>query len=72
MDELKFNSEEWKEQLKGKSPEEIAELVGNYYEDKYGEDRIFSQKKIIGLFFFALVLIFVFITFFRLFSHLSQ
>ncbi len=71
MKESDFNSEEWKKELKGKSPEEIAEIVGNYYEKKYGNDRPFSPAKIIGLFFFALILILVFIIFLRLFSRLS-
>ncbi|MCM8766914.1 MAG: hypothetical protein NC934_04460 [Candidatus Omnitrophica bacterium] len=32
---IDFNSPEWKERLKGKSPEEIAQIVGEYYEKKY-------------------------------------
>jgi len=74
MDDLKFDSNEWKEKLKGKSPEEIAEIVGNYYEEKYNQDRIFSPKKIIGIVLFTLFIIFIFIIFFiffRLFSQLS-
>lgn len=71
MEQFKFDSEEWKEKLKGKSPEEIAEIVGSYYEEQYGKDRVFSPKRIIGLFFFALVLVLVFITFYRLFSRFS-
>jgi len=72
MEDRKLDSEEWKEKLKGKSPEEIAEIVGNYYENQYGKERTVSSKKIISLVFFALILILVFITFFRLFSRLSR
>ncbi|MFN4227514.1 MAG: hypothetical protein ACK4F0_05185 [Candidatus Ratteibacteria bacterium] len=32
---INFDSPEWKEKLKGKSPEEIARIVGEYYERKY-------------------------------------
>lgn len=71
MEESDFNSEEWKKKLKGKSPEEIAEIVGKHYEKKYGSDRVFSPAKIIGLFLFALILILVFMVLLRLFSSLS-
>jgi hypothetical protein len=72
MDDLKIGSEEWKERLKGKSPEEIAEIVGDYYEELYGKDAAFPTKRILGLVFFALILGLVFITFFQLFSRLSR
>jgi hypothetical protein len=32
---IDFNSPEWKEKIKGKSPEEIARIVEEYYEIKY-------------------------------------
>jgi hypothetical protein len=71
MENFNIDSEEWKEKLKGKSPEEIAEIVGSYYREKYSKDRSFSPAKIIALLFFALIFILIFIIFLRLFSHLS-
>lgn len=39
------DSEELKARLKGKSPEEIAEIVGRYYETQYEKEKLFAGKK---------------------------
>ncbi len=57
MDKIDFNSEEWKEKLKGKSPEEIAKIVGDYYEEKYKDITEIDKKRIIGLIVFLLIVI---------------
>lgn len=56
---IDFNSPEWKERLKGKSPEEIARIVGEYYETKYKKDYpVFPWKiLIVIIFFFNLIII---------------
>jgi len=53
---IDFNSNEWKEKLKGKSPEEIAKIVGDYYEDKYKDIPEFDKKKIIIWIVFLIIL----------------
>ena len=63
MNKVNLDSEEWKKKLKDKSPEEIAEIVGSYYEDKYGMENTLPLKKIIGIVFFISVLILVFAVF---------
>jgi len=64
MDKIDFNSDEWKEKLKGKKPEEIATIVGAYYEEKYKDITEFDKKRLIGwivfLFIVILGIIFVF------------
>ncbi|MBN1445807.1 MAG: hypothetical protein JW957_06845 [Candidatus Omnitrophica bacterium] len=57
MKDFDINSEEWKERLKGKSPEEIAEIVGAHYEEKYGKDPVLPKGKIIGLAIFFLIMV---------------
>lgn len=53
-----FNSPEWKESLKGKTPEEIAEMVAAVYEDERIQDSLPSVK---GLIIFFSVIFFIFI-----------
>ncbi|MCD6396359.1 MAG: hypothetical protein J7L71_02350 [Spirochaetaceae bacterium] len=57
MDKIDFNSDEWKEKLKGKSPEEIAKIVGNYYEEKYKDITEFDKKRVIGWIVFLVIVI---------------
>lgn len=71
MKEIDFNSNDWKEKIKGKSPEEIAHLVGSYYEEKYGKERFWSGR-MIGLITFFLILVFIFIMIYRLLNNLSM
>lgn len=72
MKDIDFNSDEWKEKLKGKSPEEIAEIVRSYYEEKYGEEIRFWSGRMIGLVVFVLILIFIFIIMYRLLSSIAK
>ncbi len=44
---MDFNSDNWKDKLKGKSPEEIAKIVGDYYEEQYKDIHEFDKRKII-------------------------
>ena len=69
---IDFNSEEWKEKIKGKTPEEIAQIVGSYYEEKYGEETRFWSGRMIGMVVFILILIFIFIMLYRLLENLAQ
>lgn len=57
MDKIDFNSDEWKEKLKGKSPEEIAKIVGDYYEEKYKNITELDKKRLIGWIVFLLIVI---------------
>ncbi|HDN97837.1 MAG TPA: hypothetical protein ENG68_01595 [bacterium] len=52
-----FNFEELKEKLKGKPPEEIAKIVGSYYEEKYKELLSFPWKRLIIFIIFLIILI---------------
>ena len=61
VEKIDFNSEEWKEKLKDKSPEEIAEIVASYYEEKYKELSPFSWKKIAVFIIFLIILIIIFV-----------
>ena len=70
MEKLDINSEDWKKIIKGKSPEEIAEMVGNYYREQYKKDENLSSKRIIVLIFLAVFLILTIIIFAILFSQL--
>ncbi len=57
---IDFNTPEWKEKLKGKSPEEIARIVGEYYEKKYKKEYPSFPWKIllvIVIFFILIILI---------------
>lgn len=55
-----FNSPEWKEKFKGKSPEEIARIVGEYYERKYKKEiPVFPWKILIGIVIFFLIIILI-------------
>ncbi|HOL22632.1 MAG TPA: hypothetical protein PLQ41_07260 [bacterium] len=69
---INFDSEEWKEKLKGKSPEEIARIVGSYYEEKYGEEMRFWSGRMIGLIVFILILVFIFIMLYHLLENLAR
>jgi len=71
MKELDIDSEEWKEKLKGKSPEEIAEIVGAHYEEKYGRDRIFPSARIIGLVVFCLIMVSILASLYYLFKKVA-
>lgn len=71
MKEIDFNSDDWKEKLKGKSPEEIARLVENYYKEKYGEDRFWTGK-MVGIMIFISILILIFIILYRLLNKLAM
>ena len=69
--EFDFNSEEWKEQLKGKSPEEIAEIVGAHYEAKYGRVTAFPAARIIAWGIFCLFLVSILIFLYHLFKKVA-
>ncbi|MGC8976567.1 MAG: hypothetical protein ACP5OB_02975 [Candidatus Ratteibacteria bacterium] len=58
---IDFNSQEWKERLKGKTPEEIAKIVGEYYERKYKKEYpVFPWKILLAIIiFFLLIIIFL-------------
>ncbi|MCM8772579.1 MAG: hypothetical protein NC926_03455 [Candidatus Omnitrophica bacterium] len=61
---IDFNSPEWKEKLKGKSAEEIAKIVGEYYEAKYKKEYpVFPWKVLIAIIFFFLLIIIILIIF---------
>jgi hypothetical protein len=62
------NSDELKSLLKGKSPEEIAEIVESFYEEKYRKEKLFSNRNIVTLIFFILFLAFILFIFIRLFT----
>lgn len=72
MEEIDFNSEEWKEKIKGKSPEEIARIVGSYYEEKYGKETRFWSGRMIGVVVFILILILIFIMVYHILENLAQ
>ena len=72
MDKIDFNSEEWKERLKGKSPEEIAKIVGDYYEEKYKDISEIDKKRIIGWIVFLLIVILGLIFVFSYLKSLSH
>ena len=72
MDKIDFNSEEWKEKLKGKSPEEIAKIVGDYYEEKYKDITEIDKKRIIGWIVFLLIVILGLIFVFSYLKSLSR
>jgi len=57
MDKIDFNSDEWKGKLKGKKPEEIAKIVGDYYEEKYKNITELDKKRLIGWIVFLLIVI---------------
>jgi len=57
MDKIDFNSDEWKGKLKGKNPEEIAKIVGDYYEEKYKNITELDKKRLIGWIVFLLIVI---------------
>jgi len=69
---IDFNSEEWKEKLKGKTPEDIAQIVGSYYEEKYGQETRFWSGMMIGMVVFILILIFIFIMLYHILENLAQ
>jgi len=55
---IDFNSPEWKERLKGKTPEEIARIVEEYYERKYKREYpVFPWKILLGIIIFFLLII---------------
>ena len=72
MDKIDFNSEEWKEKLKGKSPEEIAKIVGDYYEEKYKDITEIDKKRIIGWIVFLLIVVLGLIFVFSYLKSLSR
>ncbi|MCM8762727.1 MAG: hypothetical protein NC905_01615 [Candidatus Omnitrophica bacterium] len=72
MKEIDFNSDDWKEKLKGKSPEEIARIVGSYYEEKYGQETRFWSGRMIGMVVFILIMVFIFIMLYHMLENLSR
>ena len=72
MDKIDFNSEEWKEKLKGKSPEEIAKIVGDYYEEKYKDITEIDKKRIMGWIIFLLIVVLGLIFVFSYLKSLSR
>lgn len=57
MEKIDLNSDEWKKRLKGKTPEEIAEIVGSYYEEKYKDISEIDKKRLIGWIVFLILLL---------------
>ncbi|MCX8082388.1 MAG: hypothetical protein N3D17_03175 [bacterium] len=68
---IDFNSDDWKEKIKGKSPEEIAQIVGNYYEEKYGREKFWTPR-MIGLTVFILIMLLLFILFYHLLANIAK
>jgi len=61
---IDFNTPEWKEKLKNKSPEEIARIVGEYYEREYKKEYPpFPWKILITIIIFFVLIILVLILF---------
>ncbi|MCS7181239.1 MAG: hypothetical protein N2589_01425 [bacterium] len=59
---IDFNTPEWKERIKGKTPEEIAKIVEEYYEKKFKKEYpIFPWKILIGIIFLFSLIIIVFL-----------
>ncbi|MCK9266016.1 hypothetical protein M0P98_03925 [bacterium] len=52
--------------LKGKSPSEIAEIVENYYNAKYEEEKIFTGRNLLVPIIFFIVLIILLVIFYKL------
>lgn len=53
---------------KGKSPEEIAQIVGSYYEEQYEREKLWSGK-FIGTTVFTLILLLILLTLYRLITR---
>ncbi|MDD3726158.1 MAG: hypothetical protein PHI44_03070 [Candidatus Ratteibacteria bacterium] len=70
--DIDLTTDEWKEKLKGKSPEEIANIVGSYYEEKYGKETKFWSGRMIGLVVFIFILIFIFIMLYHLLRNIAK
>lgn len=69
---IDFNSPEWKERLKGKTPEEIARIVGEYYERKYKREYpVFPWKILLAIIIFFLLIIIIFLIFINYFKKLA-
>jgi len=69
---IDFETPEWKEKLKGKSPEEIARIVGEYYENKYKKEYpIFPWKILIVIIIFFLILIIILLIFMNYLKKIS-
>lgn len=69
---IDFNSPEWKERLKGKTPEEIARIVGEYYERKYKREYpVFPWKILFAIIIFFLLIIIIFLIFINYFKKLA-
>lgn len=57
---IDFNSPEWKERLKGKTPEEIAQIVEEYYERKYKKEYpVFPWKILLAIVILFIILIII-------------
>ncbi|HOK56003.1 MAG TPA: hypothetical protein PKV21_01610 [bacterium] len=57
---IDFNSPEWKERLKGKTPEEIAKIVEEYYERKYKKEYpVFPWKILLAIIILFILLIII-------------
>ncbi|MCM8785195.1 MAG: hypothetical protein NC827_02495 [Candidatus Omnitrophica bacterium] len=56
---IDFDNPKWKERLKGKSPEEIARIVEEYYEKKYKRlYPVFPWKILVAIIlFFSLIIV---------------
>lgn len=68
MKEIDLESDEWKETIKGKSPEEIAQIVGSYYEEQYEREKLWLGK-FIGIVVFTLILLLILLTLYRLITR---
>jgi len=67
---IDFNSPEWEERLKGKTPEEIAEMVATAYEDEKIQD-FFPNVKGLIIFLSIIFLIFILALIFLLLIRFS-
>lgn len=69
---VNFLNDEWKEKLKGKSPEEIAKIVGEYYEKKYRREyAVFPWKVLLAIIIFFTILILILLLFLRYLKNLA-
>mgnify|MGYP001313223964 CR=1 FL=1 len=69
---IDFNSPEWKEKLKGKTPEEIARIVGEYYETKYKKEYpLFPWKILLFIIFFFVLIIIILLIFMNYLKKIS-
>lgn len=67
----KQEQEELKSLIKGKTPEEIAEIVENYYQAKYEKEKLFSNRSIIGFTVVLFILVIAVLILFMLYRVLA-